>query len=54
MTKAEVAKARLLKLKPDIAIARLKGLPMWSNPLYRQQREAHLYAGLRKAGVPER
>jgi adenylate cyclase len=53
MAKAEVAKARLLKLKPDISIARLKAARLWANPLYQQQREANLYAGLRKMGIPE-
>jgi len=53
MAKAQVAKARLLRLKPDITIARLKAPREWANPLYQQQREANLYAGLRKAGIPE-
>jgi adenylate cyclase len=53
MAKAEFAKAQLLKLKPDVSIARLKAPRMWANPLYQQQREANLYAGLRKAGIPE-
>jgi len=53
MAKAEVAKAQLLKLKPDVSIARLKAPRMWANPLYQQQREANLYAGLRKMGIPE-
>ena len=53
MAKAEFAKAQLLKLKPNVSIARLKAAPMWANPLYQQQREANLYAGLRKVGIPE-
>jgi tetratricopeptide (TPR) repeat protein len=53
MAKAEVVKAHLLKLKPDVSIALLKAARLWANPLYQQQREAHLYAGLRKAGIPE-
>jgi adenylate cyclase len=54
MVKAEAVKAELLKRKPDVSIARLKsGLPAFANPRYQQQREAHLYAGLRKAGIPE-
>jgi tetratricopeptide (TPR) repeat protein len=54
MARAEAAKAELLKRKPDVSIARLKSeTPFWSNPLYQQQREAHLYAGLRKAGIPK-
>ena len=53
MAKAAVAKAQLLKLKPEVSIARLKVAPMWADPLYQQQREANLYTGLRKAGIPE-
>jgi tetratricopeptide (TPR) repeat protein len=53
MAKAEVAKARLLKLNPDVSIVRLRAPPTWSNALYQQQREANLYAGLRKLGIPE-
>jgi TolB-like protein len=54
MAKAEVAKTRLLKLEPDISIARVKAPRDLANPLYQQQREATLYAGLRKMGIPER
>jgi class 3 adenylate cyclase/TolB-like protein/tetratricopeptide (TPR) repeat protein len=53
MAKAEVTKARLLKLEPDISIARVRAPREFANPLYQQQREAHLYAGLRKVGIPE-
>lgn len=54
MARAEAAKAELLKRKPDVSIAQLKSAaPDWANPLYQQQREAHLYAGLRKAAIPE-
>jgi tetratricopeptide (TPR) repeat protein len=54
MAKAEATKVELLKRKPDVSIARLKSTqPVWANPLYQQQREAHLYAGLRKVGIPE-
>jgi len=54
MVKAEAVKAKLLKRKPDVSIARLKsGIPAFANPLYQQQREEHLYAGLRKVGIPE-
>jgi len=54
MVKAEAVKAELLKRKPDVSIARLKsGPPTLANPVYQQQREAHLYAGLRKVGIPE-
>jgi len=54
MLKAEAVKVELLKRKPDVSIARLKNGPqVWANPLYQQQREANLYAGLRKVGIPE-
>jgi len=54
MARAQVTKAELLKRKPDVSIAHLKNGPQfWANPLFQQQREAHLYAGLRKAGIPE-
>ena len=53
MVKAEAVKRELLKRQPDITIARLKAPQLWGNPAYQQQREAHLYAGLRKAGIPE-
>lgn len=53
MAKAVAAKTRLLKLEPDISIARVKAPKEFANPLYQQQREANLYAGLRKAGIPE-
>jgi TolB-like protein/Tfp pilus assembly protein PilF len=54
MVRAQVAKMDLLKRKPDVSIARLKyGPQFWANPLFQEQREAHLYAGLRKAGIPE-
>jgi class 3 adenylate cyclase/TolB-like protein/Tfp pilus assembly protein PilF len=53
MAKAEVAKAQLLKLEPNMSIARFKAPREFANPLYQQQREANLYAGLRKMGIPE-
>jgi len=54
MARAQVTKEELLKRKPDVTIAHLKNGPQfWANPLFQQQREAHLYAGLRKAGIPE-
>ena len=54
MAKAEVAKRQLLKLEPEVSIARLKAARIWTNPLFQQQREVTLYAGLRKMGIPER
>jgi len=53
MVKVEAVKRELLKRQPDISIAQLKAPRIWANPAYQQQREAHLYAGLRKAGIPE-
>lgn len=53
MVKVEAVKRELLKRQPEITIARLKAPRLWANPAYQQQREAHLYAGLRKAGIPE-
>ncbi|MEO6065331.1 MAG: TIR domain-containing protein [Lysobacterales bacterium] len=54
MTKAAVAKAQLLKLRPGMSIAFLKAMRMSDNPAYRQQMETQMYAGLRKAGIPEK
>jgi adenylate cyclase len=51
--RVEAVKRELLKRQPEITIARLKAPQLWGNPAYQQQREAHLYAGLRKAGIPE-
>ena len=53
MAKAESVKQELLKRQPEMSIARLKAPQVWAHPAYQQQREAHLYPGLRKAGIPE-
>jgi adenylate cyclase len=53
MAKAAAEKAEALKRDRDLSIARLKGLRLWRNPVFLQQLEAHLFAGLRKAGIPE-
>jgi adenylate cyclase len=53
MAKAAAEKAEALKRDRDLSIARLKALRLWRNPVFRQQLEAHLFAGLRKAGIPE-
>jgi class 3 adenylate cyclase/TolB-like protein len=53
MTKASVAKSQLLKFQPGFTIARLKALRLTDNPVYWQQAEAHIFPGLRKAGIPE-
>jgi TolB-like protein/tetratricopeptide (TPR) repeat protein len=54
MVRAEAVKQELLKRQPEISIAKLKAPGIWSHPAYQQQREAHLYAGLRKVGIPEK
>jgi adenylate cyclase len=49
----DVEKATLLRLRPAISISDFKGLWYSDNPDFMQQSEAHLLAGLRKAGIPE-
>jgi len=51
--KAEAEKMILVKEQPGITIADLKALRLSNEPAYLQQTETHLYAGLRKAGIPE-
>lgn len=54
MAKAEAAKEEVLKRQPGYTISRLKQMQKPSNnPTFVQQRETHLYPGLRKAGIPE-
>jgi class 3 adenylate cyclase/TolB-like protein len=53
VVRAGAVKQELLKRQPGISIAKLKAPGIWSHPAYQQQREAHLYAGLRKVGIPE-
>jgi TolB-like protein len=53
MAKAAAAKAELLKRQPGVSIAGLRELQVYS-PSYLQQVEATRFAGLRKAGIPER
>jgi len=43
----------LLKQQPGMTIADLKALRLSNEPAYVQQTETHIYAGLRKAGIPE-
>ena len=52
--KAAAAREQLLKLWPDFALTRWKSLTASDSPVYWQQVETHLFAGLRKAGVPEK
>jgi adenylate cyclase len=51
--KAAAEKATLLELRPGTSIADFKRLHYCDNPAFVQQTEAHLLAGLRKAGFPE-
>jgi adenylate cyclase len=51
--KAAAEKATLLELRPGTTIADFKRLYYSDNPAFVQQTEAHLLAGLRKAGFPE-
>lgn len=52
--KAALAKTTLLKQKPDFTIAKLKILDSYGDPAYQQAMEQYVYAGLRKAGIPEK
>jgi tetratricopeptide (TPR) repeat protein len=52
--KAEAEKMILLKQQPGMTIADLKAMRLSNEPAYLQQTETHLYAGLRKAGIPEK
>jgi len=52
--KAVATKKELLKLWPDFTSARFRSSSASDNPVYWQQAEAHVYRGLRKAGVPEK
>jgi adenylate cyclase len=51
--RAQAEKAKLLAQRPDASIALFKTGRISDVPAYLQQTEAHLYAGLRKAGIPE-
>jgi adenylate cyclase len=53
MAKASSAKSQLLKFQPGFTIARFKTMGLSDNPVYWQQAETHIFAGLRKAGIPE-
>ena len=52
--KANVAAGRLRKQKPDITIDLIRRRRYSSHPDYRRWEEAEVFAGLRKAGIPER
>jgi predicted Zn-dependent protease len=55
-TKAAATKAELLKRKPKLSIESLRAeMKTWSNhPVFQQQTEENVLAGLRKAGIPEK
>ena len=53
VAKAEAAKAALLRRRPGFSIADYKRAGYSNEPAWLQQNETHLYAGLRKAGIPE-
>ena len=54
MAKALAVKEELLKHAPGLSIHQLKEfVEHWDNAKVVQQREMHLYPGLRKAGMPE-
>ena len=52
--KANEAAARLMKSKPDITIDLLRKRRYSSHPDYRRWEEGELFAGLRKAGIPDK
>jgi serine/threonine-protein kinase len=52
--KAAIARAELLKARPETTIANTFFARMSDVPAYRQQLEEHVNSGLRKAGIPER
>jgi class 3 adenylate cyclase/TolB-like protein len=51
--KIQSEKAALLALRPGFSIADFKDQRFSDNAKFWQQTEAHLFAGLRKAGIPE-
>jgi class 3 adenylate cyclase/TolB-like protein len=53
MAKASGAKSRLLKIRPGFTILRMKTAGVSDNPVFLEQTEMHIVAGLRKAGIPE-
>jgi hypothetical protein len=52
--KAREAAARLIKQKPDITVDVMRKRRYSDHPEYRRWEEGELFAGLRKAGIPER
>lgn len=54
LERARAAKVQLDKLLPGFSIGLMKSRRYSIEPAFLQQAEQHLYAGLRKAGVPEK
>jgi tetratricopeptide (TPR) repeat protein len=54
VAKAEAAKSALLRRRPGFSIADLNQGDLSNEPAWLEQSETHLFAGLRKAGIPER
>jgi tetratricopeptide (TPR) repeat protein len=52
--RASSERATLEEFLPRFTIADFKASRSSGNPLYVQQTDAHLFAGLRKAGIPEK
>jgi hypothetical protein len=46
-------RATLEAFVPGFSIADFNATRLSDDPMYAQQTETHLYAGLRKAGIPE-
>lgn len=53
MTRAATARTELLRREPRFSIRWVRALAGEPSPRAAQQREQHLFAGLRKAGIPE-
>jgi tetratricopeptide (TPR) repeat protein len=51
--KAAAAAAELHRLMPGFAVGTLKAKAYSTQPRYAEQAEAHFYAGLRRAGIPD-
>jgi tetratricopeptide (TPR) repeat protein len=54
VAKVEAEKAKLLAQRTGFSIADFRALGISDVPAYLQQTETHLYAGLRKAGIPDK
>ncbi|HEY5310746.1 MAG TPA: hypothetical protein VIK97_19700, partial [Casimicrobiaceae bacterium] len=52
--KAAEEKVGVLEQAPGYSIARYQALWKSDSPIYQAQTEAHILAGLRKAGIPEK